>query len=136
MSSKEKALSILSYFGPFFLLAVLLAPESHFAKYHANQGLVLFLTEVVVSTVIMVGRYIPLIGWTFQLLNIVIVVLFFLGLSHAIREVEEPLPFIGEIQILKEPCGKKLLLFAVKKSLFLYKKALFSSIFHSKNIAF
>ena len=52
MSSKEKALSILSYFGPFFLLAVLLAPESHFAKYHANQGLVLFLTEVVVSTVI------------------------------------------------------------------------------------
>lgn len=85
----------------FFLLAVLLAPESHFAKYHANQGLVLFLTEVVVSTVIMVGRYIPLIGWTFQLLNIVIVVLFFLGLSHAIREVEEPLPFIGEIQILK-----------------------------------
>ena len=46
-------------------------------------------------------RYIPLIGWTFQLLNIVIVVLFFLGLSHAIREVEEPLPFIGEIQILK-----------------------------------
>lgn len=101
MSSKEKALSILSYFGPFFLLAVLLAPESHFAKYHANQGLVLFLTEVVVSTVIMVGRYIPLIGWTFQLLNIVIAVLFFLGLSHAIREVEEPLPFIGEIQILK-----------------------------------
>ena len=101
ISSKEKALSILSYFGPFFLLAVLLAPESHFAKYHANQGLVLFLTEVVVSTVIMVGRYIPLIGWTFQLLNIVIVVLFFLGLSHAIREVEEPLPFIGEIQILK-----------------------------------
>ena len=98
MSSKEKALSILAYFGPFFLLAVLLAPESHFAKYHANQGLVLFLTEVVV---IMVGRHIPLIGWTFQLLNIVIVVLFFLGLSHAIREVEEPLPFIGEIQILK-----------------------------------
>ena len=94
MSSKEKALSILAYFGPFFLLAVLLAPESHFAKYHANQGLVLFLTEVV-------GRHIPLIGWTFQLLNIVIVVLFFLGLSHAIREVEEPLPFIGEIQILK-----------------------------------
>ena len=81
--------------------AVLLAPKSHFAKYHANQGLVLFLTEVVVSTVIMVGRHIPLIGWTFQLLNIVIVVLFFLGLSHAIREVEEPLPFIGEIQILK-----------------------------------
>lgn len=59
MSSKEKALSILSYFGPFFLLAVLLAPESHFAKYHANQGLVLFLTEVVVSTVIMVGRAHP-----------------------------------------------------------------------------
>lgn len=37
MSSKEKALSILSYFGPFFLLAVLLAPESHFAKYHCQS---------------------------------------------------------------------------------------------------
>ena len=83
------------------LLAVLLAPESHFAKYHANQGLVLFLSEVVVSAIIWIGRYIPLIGWTFQLLNIFIVILFFLGLSHAIREAEEPLPFIGGIEILK-----------------------------------
>ena len=74
ISSKEKALAILAYFGPLFLLAVLLAPES---------------------------RYIPLIGWTFQLLNIFIVILFFLGLSHAIREAEEPLPFIGGIEILK-----------------------------------
>ena len=97
ISSKEKALAILAYFGPLFLLA----PESHFAKYHANQGLVLFLSEVVVSAIIWIGRYIPLIGWTFQLLNIFIVILFFLGLSHAIREVEEPLPFIGGIEILK-----------------------------------
>ena len=115
MSSKEKALSILAYFGPLFLLAVLLAPESHFAKYHANQGLVLFhhtnlgnggitvlfLAEVVVGIVIAIGRHIPLIGWTFQLLNILIVILFFLGLAHAIQEVEEPLPFIGGIEILK-----------------------------------
>ena len=101
ISSKEKALAILAYFGPLFLLAVLLAPESHFAKYHANQGLVLFLSEVVVSAIIWIGRYIPLIGWTFQLLNIFIVILFFLGLSHAIREVEEPLPFVGGIEILK-----------------------------------
>lgn len=101
MSSKEKALSILAYFGPLFLLAVLLAPESHFAKYHANQGLVLFLAEVVVEIVIAIGRHIPLIGWTFQLLNILIVILFFLGLAHAIQEVEEPLPFIGGIEILK-----------------------------------
>ena len=101
ISSKEKALSILSYFGPLFLLAVLLAPESHFAKYHANQGLVLFLAEVVVSIVIYLGRYIPFIGWTFRFLNILLVILFFLGLSHAIREPEDPLPFIGEIVILK-----------------------------------
>lgn len=60
ISSKEKALAILAYFGPLFLLAVLLSPESHFAKYHANQGLVLFLSEVVVSAIIWIGRYIPL----------------------------------------------------------------------------
>ncbi len=101
MSSKEKALAILSYFGPLFLLAVLFAPGSHFAKYHANQGLLLFLAEVVVSVIIYLGRYIPFIGWTFRLLNILLVVLFFLGLSHAIRETEEPLPFIGEFVILK-----------------------------------
>ncbi len=101
MTSKEKALAILSYFGPLFLLAVLLAPESHFAKYHANQGLVLFLAEVLVSIVIYLGSYIPFIGWTFRFFNILLVILFFLGLSHAIRETEEPLPFIGDIVILK-----------------------------------
>ncbi len=100
MSSKEKSLAILSYFGPLFLLAVLLAPESHFARYHANQGLALFLSEVVVGVVVAIGRHIPLFGWTFQLLEIVLVVLFFLGLAHAIREVEKPLPLIGWMQIL------------------------------------
>lgn len=101
MSPKEKSLAILAYFGPLFLLPILLAPESHFAKYHANQGLVLFLTEVVLGIVIAIGRHLPLIGWTFQFLNVLTVILFFLGLAHAIREVEEPLPLIGGIEILK-----------------------------------
>lgn len=101
MTSKEKGVAILAYFGPLFLLALFLTPESRFAKFHANQGLLLFLFEVIIGIIIGVGKHLPLVGWTFQFLRFLPVILFFLGLSHAIRETEDPLPFIGGFELLK-----------------------------------
>lgn len=56
------------YFGPLFLLSWLLKPKSRFVRYHVNQGLVLFLVEVI----IWMFDFIPFVG----LLNILAIVSF------------------------------------------------------------
>ena len=50
MDSTEKGLGVLSYFGPLFIIT-LIAGNSSFTKFHANQGLVLFIIEAIVGAV-------------------------------------------------------------------------------------
>ena len=63
----NKVISILAYIGLLFLIPLLAAPNSKFAKYHTNQGLVLFIVDIIVG--IAVGfvcgilAFIPVIGW-------------------------------------------------------------------------
>ncbi|MBR6608284.1 MAG: hypothetical protein IKK98_06460 [Oscillospiraceae bacterium] len=98
MTSKEKLMGILSYFGILFILPLFLTPDSQYAKFHANQGLLLFIANVVVgllSIVPFIGGFLSSIG------GVITVVLFILGLVHAIKEEMAPLPFIGNFQILK-----------------------------------
>lgn len=101
MSNTEKLYSILAYFGPLFLIGLLLGKDSPKVKFHVNQGLILFLFEVVVNVIISVCVRIPLFGWVFHFLNIPVVVLFIIGLLNAIKEEENQLPFIGNFEIIK-----------------------------------
>lgn len=81
------------YFGPLFLLSWLLKPKSRFVRYHVNQGLVLFLVEVI----IWMFDFIPFVG----LLNILAIVCFFCGISNALKGKRKPIPLIGEITLIK-----------------------------------
>lgn len=45
----NKVMAVLAYIGILFLIPLLAAPNSRFARFHANQGLVLFLAEVVLG---------------------------------------------------------------------------------------
>lgn len=47
LSSQEKMLGAMAYFGPFFV-APFLKPKSAFCRFHANQGFVFFLMLFVV----------------------------------------------------------------------------------------
>lgn len=40
----NKGVACVSYLGPLFIIPLLSAPNSKFAKFHANQGLLLFIT--------------------------------------------------------------------------------------------
>ena len=47
--SKNRAFAILAYIGLLFLVPLLAAPNSPFARYHTNQGLLLFIVSTASS---------------------------------------------------------------------------------------
>lgn len=90
---KNKAFAVLSYIWILFLIPLLAAKDSKFARYHAYQGLTLFLASLVVGVI---GRFLPYslngLAW---LLNVGIVVLAILGIVNAAQGRGRPLPLIG-----------------------------------------
>jgi uncharacterized membrane protein len=102
---QNKVYAILAYIGLLFLVPLLVAPNSKFARYHTNQGIVLFLATVITSVASMVMAMIPLIGCVAWLLPILIaggaLVLMILGIINAANGEFKPLPMIGHFEILK-----------------------------------
>lgn len=97
---KNKVMAILAYFL-FFLPLVTDAKDSPFAKYHANQGLLLLMFSFgayLVSSMLMV----VLIGFLLlPLVGIVSFVFLILGIINASNGDMKPLPLFGGIQIIK-----------------------------------
>lgn len=86
---QNKGIAALSYIWILFLIPLLTKKNSDFAKYHAKQGLVLFIFTTVVGFIM----WIPIIGW---LLGIASFILFIIGLVNALGGKKEPLPLIGK----------------------------------------
>jgi len=84
---KNKAMAIIGYIFPILFFIPLLNDEtknSPFARFHANQQLVLLISSIVVTTV---GGIIPIIGW-FLILpigSIIILVLAIMGIINAVN---------------------------------------------------
>ena len=56
----NKGMSVLAYIGILFLIPLLACPNSRFARYHTNQGLVLFLLELAIGVVTGIFGIIPI----------------------------------------------------------------------------
>ena len=81
-----------------FFIPLLAAKDSPFARYHANQGLVLFICGLI-SSVLWI---IPILGWIIApILSIVITVLAVIGIINALNGKAKELPIIGKFKILK-----------------------------------
>lgn len=95
---KNKAIAILAYI--IFFIPLLVARDSKFAMYHANQGLLVFLTALAVN---IVGTIIPIIGWFIisPLGNLFVLVLVIIGIINAAGGRVKSLPLIGKIEIIK-----------------------------------
>lgn len=109
MDSNDKVFGVLGYFGLLFLVP-LLAGKTEFTRFHANQGLVLFLAEVVLGIVVgivsVILGFIPIIGAIIGgilsgALGIASVVLMIMGIVSAAQGEMNPLPIIGGIKIIK-----------------------------------
>jgi uncharacterized membrane protein len=100
---KNKTMAIVGYIFPILFFIPLLSDESKnspFAKFHANQQLVLLIISVVVFTI---GGIIPIIGWflIIPIGSIVGLVLAIMGIINAVDGKMKKLPMIGSIDIIK-----------------------------------
>ena len=93
---KNKVMAVLAYI--LFFIPLLAAKDSKFARFHTNQGLVLFLGGIIASVV----AVIPVIGWIVApIAGLVITVLAVIGIINALNGRAKELPVIGKFKILK-----------------------------------
>ncbi|MGN6369597.1 MAG: hypothetical protein ACTHN5_15165 [Phycisphaerae bacterium] len=115
---KHKGVAILAYI--FFVIPLVLAPHSKFARFHANQGLLVF----ILWCVALVGTVALTIGWrvTAHLLDSIGILQFFfgclahvipvflmfgalavtiMGIVHAANGEKKELPLFGHVTLIK-----------------------------------
>lgn len=93
----SKAVAAVSYIV--FFVPLLVARDSKYAMYHANQGLLLFVFAVAVSVI---GNVIPILGWFVigPIGNIMIIIFAILGIINAASGKTKPLPLIGKFTLI------------------------------------
>lgn len=98
-ASQNKIMAIVAYFV--FFAPLLDDKKSSFALYHANQGLLLLITAVVIhvaTSIITIGANSFLLGSVISLVGILfIIALLVKGVLHASHGEKKPLPIIGEL---------------------------------------
>lgn len=93
---QNKVMAVLAYI--IFLVPLIAAKDSRFARFHTNQGLVLFISVIIFSIV----AAIPIIGWIIApIIGLLITVLAIIGIINALNGRTKELPIIGKFKILK-----------------------------------
>ncbi|MBS3991085.1 MAG: hypothetical protein KGZ51_03365 [Erysipelothrix sp.] len=93
---KNKVVAAIAY--AIFFVPLLVDKDSEFGKFHANQGLLLLIVSLVgnaVLTISIVGILLV------PVLNIILLVLFIMGVVNAINGQAKELPVIGKYSLLK-----------------------------------
>ena len=100
-------MGVLAYLGILFLVPYLAAKESPFARFHANQGCVLFIVWIAFYIVmVIIGAILP---WSLSIIvsllylvgGVGILILMILGIMNAVKGEMKELPIIGKYTILK-----------------------------------
>lgn len=92
-SVDKQKLSVLSYLGPLVFIPMITQKDDDFARYHANQGLSLFLFNGLMT--ILGGEAIAGVASIFSLYCMI------KGISNVLKGKKEPLPFIGGWSLIK-----------------------------------
>ena len=107
----DKALAIISYIGVLSVVSYFVTPKTpSFARFHAIQGINLFIIECIV------GIASPMLSWIFHwawpvtalfsfifgIAGLGILALSILGIVNAVKGVTAELPVVGQIKIIKE----------------------------------
>lgn len=103
---QKKIICSLAYvFGILFFLPLAIYPNDDFAKFHANQSLVVLLVSVIGGAVFGLLSAIPAIGVIFAVVasvfSVVMLVACILGILGVVRAEKYELPVLGKIRIIK-----------------------------------
>ena len=94
----NKVMALLAYIGILFLVPLLAAKDSKFAKFHTNQGIVLFIAVIILGVVMAI----PILGWIVGAVGgVITLVLAIIGIVNAVQGRAKELPIIGKFKILK-----------------------------------
>lgn len=105
---QNKLLAVLSYFSLLVILPIFLAKESKYARFHANQGMILMIVTMgwqFASSMLSLAfsrfwwqlRFVlPFTG----IVYILLLVLFVMGVANALSGKAKELPLIGKFRIL------------------------------------
>ena len=93
----NKSTALLSYIWFLFIIPLVTAPQSKFAKFHANQGLILFICWVIASVLVCI----PIIRYFSFLLYLVGLGYMCIGIMNANNGKAKELPFIGKFRFIK-----------------------------------
>ena len=100
--AQNKAMAVLSYLGILFLIPILSAPNSPYARFHSNQGIILFIAGFIYGVAGGVLSVIPFVGSIFfGAFGLLIFVFTILGIFNAASGKAKELPLIGKIRIIK-----------------------------------
>lgn len=96
-NSNDTAMGILSYLGILVIIPIIVAQDSEFAMYHANQGLILLIGAMILFAV----GWIPVLGWIVGFFGWIVVMIFaIMGIINAANGKKKPLPLIGGFNLL------------------------------------
>ena len=102
---QNKVMAILAYLGWLVIIPLLAARNSKFARFHANQGLILAIVATVVYVVLAILTLIPVIRWIFYIVEAVfgvaVFILAVMGIINAVNGKAKDLPVIGSFRLLK-----------------------------------
>ncbi|MCQ2137259.1 MAG: hypothetical protein MJY60_00985 [Bacteroidales bacterium] len=93
----NKVMAVLAYIGILVLIPLFAAKKSKFAKFHTNQGLILCIIAIACNFL----RKVPVVGWIFGIVDLVVFVLAVVGIVYAVQGKAKELPVVGNWKLLK-----------------------------------
>ena len=104
--SKNKGMGILAYLSILVLIPIFAAKDSKFARFHANQGLLLLIASIATSLIsnivgiLNLSLFGVIFSIFFGLVDLLILALAIIGIVNAAQGKAKDLPIIGNIRIL------------------------------------
>ena len=89
LDDNRNVLAALSYIGILFLIPLLAGQKDEFTKFHVQQGIVLFIVDVIASFIV----WVPLIGWAIGILMLVVSIY---GFLQALAGKRWELPYLAQ----------------------------------------
>ena len=87
LSSDSKLMAALSYLWILSIVMLLIKKGDDFVKFHARQGLILFIVSVILW-------FIPVLGW---ILNLLVLILVIVGFIKALSGEKWKIPIVGDL---------------------------------------
>lgn len=103
---QNKALTVVGYIPLLFLIPLLAASSSKYAKFHANQGLILtifaFVSSIINALIDFIIGWIPVIGGIISgvvsvALGVAVLAYIIIGIVNAAQGKAKKLPVIGDL---------------------------------------